>query len=79
MAKVRRYRCGWCGHPTDGKGKPVQFIRATVEEDYRDAKHVNGLCCPGGDNDNGSAMYQVTHEMAMDAGDPSLEGTWTNW
>jgi hypothetical protein len=67
-----RYRCGWCGHPTDETGQPVEFDSATVEDDYKDAGKVHGLCCPPPEDP--WQPQHITREMAMDAGDPSMEG-----
>jgi len=79
-AKVKRYRCGWCGHPTSSDGTPIPYktLRAHTVTDWDGAEHLNGKCCPGGRYEE-RPVYQVTREMAMDAGDLSLEGTWSNW
>jgi hypothetical protein len=38
---------------------------------------VNGHCCPNGDG--GINRVQVSREMALDAGEPEMEGMWINW
>lgn len=79
------HRCGWCGHPTDKDGHPLEgknLDKATkIIEKYELGIHldlVNGYCCPNGDQEN-YRMVQVTREMALDACDPSLEGQWIKW
>ena len=39
---TRKYRCGWCGHPTDADGNPLAVFN---EADYQNAEQVNGECC----------------------------------
>ena len=41
---TRKYRCGWCGHPTDADGNPLAVFN---EADYQNAEQVNGECCRG--------------------------------
>lgn len=62
------FRCGWCGHPTDLVGSPIEFIESDIKDD---AVLVNGSCCPNGDEDY---PRYVARDMAIDAGDLSLEG-----
>lgn len=38
----RKYRCGWCGHPTDADGNPLAEFD---EADYQNAEHVHGMGC----------------------------------
>ena len=80
------YRCGWCGFPTDAKGDQLYGVHTPAEADaYLAAHHgaaeqmTNGFCCPGGDQQGDRQRMQVTREMAIDAGDRSLEGTWITW
>lgn len=47
-AKVE-YCCGWCGHPTDSKGKCIKPPEGWTHKDSPDIKQVNGECCPYGD------------------------------
>lgn len=79
------YRCGWCGNVTDKKGKVLigdirqRTINTIQKYDKRLSPHtsdVNGYCCPYG---NEEEQRRVTREMALDAGDPSLEGEIYNW
>ena len=67
MTNEKHFRCGWCGHPTDATGEPLRDL-----SDWQEtvAELLNGACCPNGD---GSPRY-VTRDMAIDAGDPLLEG-----
>jgi hypothetical protein len=77
---TRLYRCGHCGIPTDTKGKPLEdkrFEKAVkILERYGDKRTTPTEC--GCEQEQGS-MMRVTHEMAMDAGDPRLEGQWVSW
>lgn len=62
------YRCGWCGQPTDKDGYAI--LGPEEGADYDNAEPTNGRCCPNGDGPRG----YVSREMAMSAGDLSLEG-----
>lgn len=46
---VMRYRCGWCGRPTQEDGTPIPLIEvgliADIDQEYKDAEKVNGGCC----------------------------------
>lgn len=54
------YRCGWCGTPVNENGglldedtraeypHPDLYLDAHADAEVR---HVNGFCCPNGDND----------------------------
>ena len=74
------YRCGWCGLPVQQDGNMLDGTEKAIKiiEKYGDRKthKVNGWCCPSGD---GSQRVIVSREMALDAGDPSLEGQEINW
>lgn len=71
------YRCGWCGTPTNENGitlhgKSFEKVVNIIEK-YGDAHthKTNGDCC--------SYQYtkqRVTRDMAIDAGDLDLEGTY---
>lgn len=74
------YRCGWCGTPTDSKGEPLSgeaFKKAVniIETygDYRTHKE-HGYCCIHEQME--PQRMRVTRDMAIDAGDPSMEGEW---
>lgn len=73
------YRCGWCGHPTNSKGEPLMgeaFKKAlNIIETYGDNHHTHlehGDCCIHEHME--PQRMRVTRDMAIDAGDPSLEG-----
>jgi hypothetical protein len=70
------FRCGWCGSPTDKNGvvlTPEQIEKSSLDYDF--AESVHGDCCAGQKwLENENEMQQITREMAMDAGDMSLEG-----
>jgi len=71
---TKRYRCGWCGHPCQENGEPLNaeiYNKWTAEEsDSTILIDGNGCCDPNGE----TQRMRVTRDMAIDAGDPSLEG-----
>lgn len=69
----KKYRCGHCGQPTDNEGTPLSLeeCKAITNEQLNDAELVNGYCCPPQEE-----RMRVTRDMAIDAGDLSLEGTY---
>jgi hypothetical protein len=78
---MKIHRCGWCGHPTDQDGDPIQQDPAAYLRAHADAEEVlvDGACCPNGTHEPERERFQVTREMAIDAGDRSLEGMWIDW
>lgn len=79
------YRCGWCGYPVDQNGSPLSEIKTNIDanrylDEHKDCTevHVNGFCCPCGD-ESPDNMVQVSREMALDAGMPEIEGTLIHW
>jgi hypothetical protein len=78
---VKIYRCGYCGNPTTFNGIPL----ASDSDEYKEAievinkigddktELVVGDCCA--EKHMQLTQMRVTHDMAMDAGDMSLEGT----
>lgn len=77
------YRCGWCGCFTNKNGQVLELVMFKkadrIVEKYGDIKtvRVTGECCYN--EQKGKPMVQVTRDMAIDAGDRSLEGTWIEW
>ncbi|MCP3681573.1 MAG: hypothetical protein GY861_02690 [bacterium] len=73
---MKCYRCGWCGSVTDHRGVPYQHLWQIAIIDavsnLEEAKQVHGECCRW--EVEASRGQVVTREMAMDAGDLSLEG-----
>lgn len=69
---MKLYRCGWCGHPTNNYGNPLNEFNIT---DYEDSANevdlVPGVCC---EDKQQEQRVRVTRDMAIDAGDLSLEG-----
>lgn len=63
------YRCGYCGRPTDSEGSPLQEVPQC--DGWDEAWQTHGTCCVG---ENPQRQAFVSKEMAIDAGDPSLEG-----
>lgn len=80
---IKVYRCGNCGSFTNEDGSPLsddefKKIKKIIDE-IGDSKTelVHGDCCVHDFNRiNEFNRMQVTREMALDAQDPSLEGTW---
>ncbi len=72
------YRCGWCGCPTDCNGNVLDELRfkkvVNIINTYGDGRteKTHGQCC---ESEN-QLRNRVTRDMAIDAGDPSLEGEW---
>ena len=68
------FRCGWCGQPTDKDGQvlPLETIKA-MNVDWDKAEQTHGDCCR---QEHETSRMQVTREMAMDAGEPDMEGMW---
>ena len=71
------HRCGYCGQPTDKDGRVLSEaeVKAIDANDTRwnTADQTHGECC------REQAAYEesvrvVTKEMAIDAGNPDLEG-----
>lgn len=81
------YRCGCCGCPTDQNGNKLideNFKRAiNIIENYNSDAHIyliyGNCCCQNDDGNQEPQMMQITRDMAIDAGDRSLEGQWTRW
>lgn len=70
------YRCGYCGQPTDKDGEPLDLEACkTWQEDK--AELVHGNCCVHKQNQRQTII--VTRDMAIDAGDMSLEGQEWVW
>ena len=65
------YRCGACGDLFRHDNQPIsadEFEHCILEEDY----DISYCGC----QDRQINAMQVTRDMAKDAGDLSLEGTW---
>ncbi len=76
-APKRVYRCGYCGTPCDEHGVELKDLELINKEDLDKADLVEGLCCRSEVQER--HMERVTRDMALDACDPSLEGTWIEW
>jgi len=84
MDILKIYRCGWCGMPTDKDGEPLTYDDMKKEflqiEDECDVELIQGICCENEQcEDESQSIIQVTHDMAIDAGMPELEGQWIQW
>lgn len=64
--------CGVCGAPLDAEGNYIE----NIPEGYDPDAYEHTYCPDCGNKEREEHRFQVTHEMALDAGDPSLEGTW---
>jgi len=75
---VQCYRCGYCGAPVSKDGEPLTVNEINKMEsegvDWDKAEQEHGLCCLESQNLERQGEY-VTRDMALDAGDPSLEGS----
>ena len=70
-------RCGFCGRFFRGaEYLSAEELNKTKEEVLN--KVLHGYCpnAEGEQEETEPAMHQVTRDMASDAGDPNLEGTW---
>jgi len=63
------YRCGYCGTPTDKEGNPLQEVPEC--DGWDEAWQTHGTCCI---DKEAQQQAFASREMALDAGDPSLEG-----
>jgi len=76
------YRCGWCGSPTNKDGiilSEEMFQKAIrIIDNYSDVRTelTQGMCCVAEQQNREANRMQVTRDMAIDAQDLSLEGTW---
>jgi hypothetical protein len=68
------YRCGCCGCPTDKGGHPISG--EITDEQLNNAELVQGYCCLEQEQER---YVRVTRDMAIDAGDRSLEGQTIKW
>ncbi len=75
---LKTYRCGYCGTPTDEGGTPLNTVELEklTDEMLNEAELVHGYCCA---HEFEPEMVMVTHEMAMDACMPEIEGTMIQW
>lgn len=74
-------RCGFCGRYFQGDKFLTQtdIDEVLVNGDSDDIYSAGlGYCpdAPGEQEDEEPERHQVTRDMAIDAGDPSLEGQW---
>lgn len=66
------YRCGYCGQPTDKDGCPLTIEECElITDQLNTAELVHGYCCL---SEYEPERMRVTRDMAIDAGDLSLEG-----
>ena len=70
------YRCGYCGQPTDKEGEPLDLEACKTWQKDK-AELVHGNCCLHEQNQRQTII--VTRDMAIDAGDMSLEGQEWVW
>lgn len=72
---METYRCGYCGQPTDKDGRPldIEVCKLLTDDDLKNAELVHGDCC------SPQNYIIVTRDMAIDAGDLSLECERWRW
>ena len=70
---MKLYRCGYCGCPTNEHGDPLSNTASQLlsENDLKDAELTHGYCCA---EQFIGTEGRVSRDMAIDAGDMSLEG-----
>lgn len=76
------YRCGYCGQPTDSSGSSLSIdeSRHITDNELENATLVHGMCCAmEWCDDIEKRIIIVTRDMAIDAGDLSLEGEEWIW
>lgn len=68
------YRCGYCGTPTheDGHTLSTEDCRKLTDDQLNNAILTHGYCCLS--EFEPRERMRVTRDMAIDAGDLSLEG-----
>ncbi len=72
------YRCGWCGQPTNKEAQPLTIdeCKQLTDKQLNSAELLYGNCCsPQQEREK----MIVTRDMAIDAGDLSLEGQRWVW
>jgi hypothetical protein len=73
------YRCGYCGQPTDQDGEVIEMseieLNTQLTGGWDSAEQTHGDCCSG-QYAHELEQRQVTREMAQDAQDLSLEGSY---
>lgn len=78
------YRCGYCGDVTNNLGAPLtgnfreKVIELIESNKNIEVEQTHGDCCSHEWCDE-PQMVQVTRDMAIDAGDRSMEGRWIEW
>jgi len=81
--KSKIHRCGWCGIPTDENGTPLEgdackkAVRIITKYGDRKSKPTHGYCCINMETCAGKQL--ISRDMAIDAGDMSLEGQEIKW
>lgn len=70
-----KYSCGFCGIPLDENKDVIDEI--PLNYNPNDYEHDACVYCMNSEESN--RMHQITKEMAIDAGDLSLEGQWIKW
>ena len=75
---VAVFRCGYCGQPCDKNGYPLTLgeCKLITDEQLEKAELIQGYCCEEQERDR---YITVTRDMAIDAGDLSLEGQKWRW
>jgi len=71
------YRCGYCGTPTDENGVPSNDCSEITPSELDSATLIQGECCRQEQEKENYVI--ITRDMAIDAGDRSLEGQSWKW
>ena len=64
--------CGVCGSPIGPNGEDIYPVPSDYDPDDYEHDYCQG--CGGAMMDQENERQRITHEMAMDAQDPDLEG-----
>jgi len=68
------YACGFCGCPCDKDGNQLE-----IPENYNPNDYELSVCNDCHAKEEEKSYVIITREMALDAGDPSLEGQRWPW
>ena len=76
MKVEKFYRCGDCGQPVDSEGNPLTKNDLNLWKEA-EAELIYGNCCVSKYEEKETVI--ITRDMAIDAGDLSLEGQSIIW
>lgn len=78
--KIKCFRCGNCGSFCTKNSKILTSEQIKVLEPFVDWNKATLIWCDICINEEEiPRRVQVTHDMAIDAGYPEMEGMWIDW